>query len=195
MPVCRTFAWQVYGKFLSCGLCSCLRQILEALRLPVCAGLGHCRCSRRMAASSQHPCWLCVPLHLALQLEAGAGSTTKLGMPCTTCLHPTCKHSPAQQGVLACPECRYDSHTGTHTHTWHDAAAPVLGWRACWPQANLLCRAACTGLMSCATCVLLLCCAVLWLWAVCHCSVVWACWCWTLCLRPGGAWIAAGAAS
>lgn len=27
------------------------------------------------------------------------------GMPCTTCLHPTCKHSPSQQGVLACPEC------------------------------------------------------------------------------------------
>jgi hypothetical protein len=41
-----------------------------------------------------------------LQLESGGGSSTKLGMPCTTCLHPTCKHSPAQQGVLACPECR-----------------------------------------------------------------------------------------
>ena len=29
----------------------------------------------------------------------------KPGMPCTTCLHPTCKHSPAQKGVLSCPEC------------------------------------------------------------------------------------------
>jgi hypothetical protein len=46
------------------------------------------------------------PRACSLQVEApSGGSTTKLGMPCTTCLHPTCKHSPAQQGVLSCPEC------------------------------------------------------------------------------------------
>lgn len=27
------------------------------------------------------------------------------GMACTTCLHPTCRHSPARQGVVACPNC------------------------------------------------------------------------------------------
>jgi DNA topoisomerase-3 len=26
-------------------------------------------------------------------------------MPCTTCLHPTCQHSPAQQAMAACPNC------------------------------------------------------------------------------------------
>lgn len=50
-------------------------------------------------------CYNYPPFEGVSKLEAGAGSTTKLGMPCTTCLHPTCKHSPAQQGVLACPEC------------------------------------------------------------------------------------------
>ena len=45
-------------------------------------------------------------LRVLLQVGVGGGSSTKLGMPCTTCLHPTCKHSPAQQGVLSCPECR-----------------------------------------------------------------------------------------
>jgi hypothetical protein len=42
----------------------------------------------------------CVGCHV--QAEQGS---SKMGMPCTSCLHPTCKHSPAQQGVLACPEC------------------------------------------------------------------------------------------
>lgn len=27
------------------------------------------------------------------------------GMPCTTCLHPTCRHSPARKGVTVCPAC------------------------------------------------------------------------------------------
>ncbi len=41
----------------------------------------------------------------ALHVVKASEGSTKLGMPCTSCLHPTCKHSPAQQGVLACPEC------------------------------------------------------------------------------------------
>jgi len=59
-----------------------------------------------LAASLHVPSRQCCVAPCLLQLEAGSGSSTKLGMPCTTCLHPTCKHSPAQQGVLACPECR-----------------------------------------------------------------------------------------
>lgn len=61
-----------------------------------------------MLAAQAH--WLLLTVlclvRLWLQSEAGQGSSTKLGMPCTTCLHPTCKHSPSQQGVMACPECR-----------------------------------------------------------------------------------------
>ena len=32
------------------------------------------------------------------------GDKASGGMPCTTCTHPTCRHSPARQGVLSCPE-------------------------------------------------------------------------------------------
>lgn len=33
------------------------------------------------------------------------GSKAGGGMPCTFCLHPTCRHSMVKQGVCACPEC------------------------------------------------------------------------------------------
>lgn len=36
----------------------------------------------------------------------GEGASVKPGMPCTTCLHPTCKHAPSRQGVMQCPECQ-----------------------------------------------------------------------------------------
>lgn len=62
--------------------------------------------SRLLAASSLPDSSAFGPLPCSLeQADTGGGSSVKLGMPCTTCLHPTCKHSPAQQGVLACPEC------------------------------------------------------------------------------------------
>ncbi|KAF6259333.1 DNA topoisomerase [Scenedesmus sp. NREL 46B-D3] len=47
-------------------------------------------------------CYNYPPFEGVVKAEQGS---TKLGMPCTSCLHPTCKNSPAQQGVLACPEC------------------------------------------------------------------------------------------
>lgn len=47
-------------------------------------------------------CYNYPPFEGVVKAEQGS---VKLGMPCTSCLHPTCKHSPAQQGVLACPEC------------------------------------------------------------------------------------------
>jgi hypothetical protein len=40
-----------------------------------------------------------------LQVGADAVAGVRPGMPCTTCLHPTCRHSPARQGVMPCPEC------------------------------------------------------------------------------------------
>lgn len=33
------------------------------------------------------------------------GDKASGGMPCTTCLHPTCRHSPARNGVGPCPAC------------------------------------------------------------------------------------------
>jgi hypothetical protein len=39
------------------------------------------------------------------QVGADAVAGVRPGMPCTTCLHPTCRHSPARQGVMPCPEC------------------------------------------------------------------------------------------
>ncbi|GBF93668.1 DNA topoisomerase [Raphidocelis subcapitata] len=37
--------------------------------------------------------------------EGGGGGSLRAGMPCTTCLHPTCKHAPSRQGVMPCAEC------------------------------------------------------------------------------------------
>ena len=42
----------------------------------------------------------------------GEGATGKQGMPCTTCLHPTCPHAPSQQAVAACPNCASIGLTG-----------------------------------------------------------------------------------
>eukprot|EP00889_Picochlorum_renovo_P008523 jgi/Picre1/35553/NNA_003014.t1 len=33
------------------------------------------------------------------------GDKASGGMPCTTCFHPTCRHSPARQGLASCPQC------------------------------------------------------------------------------------------
>lgn len=32
------------------------------------------------------------------------GDKTNGGMPCSTCTHPTCRHSPSRQGVMGCPD-------------------------------------------------------------------------------------------
>lgn len=37
------------------------------------------------------------------KVDGGGGKSS--GMPCTTCRHPTCQHSPARQGVAPCPSC------------------------------------------------------------------------------------------
>lgn len=37
------------------------------------------------------------------------GDKASGGMPCTTCTHPTCRHSPARNGVGPCPACPPDS--------------------------------------------------------------------------------------
>jgi hypothetical protein len=42
----------------------------------------------------------------------GEGATGKQGMPCTTCLHPTCPHAPSQQAMAACPNCASIGITG-----------------------------------------------------------------------------------
>lgn len=34
------------------------------------------------------------------------GDKANGGMPCATCHHPTCRHSPARQGVTTCPQCQ-----------------------------------------------------------------------------------------
>lgn len=41
------------------------------------------------------------PLPQALPVHTGG----KPGMPCSTCPHPTCKHSVRRQGIFGCPEC------------------------------------------------------------------------------------------
>lgn len=33
------------------------------------------------------------------------GDKSNGGMPCTTCSHPTCQHSPARKGISSCPAC------------------------------------------------------------------------------------------
>jgi DNA topoisomerase-3 len=35
----------------------------------------------------------------------GGGESRALAMPCTTCPHPTCRHSLASRRVMPCPEC------------------------------------------------------------------------------------------
>ncbi|KAI8468313.1 MAG: DNA topoisomerase [Monoraphidium minutum] len=50
-------------------------------------------------------CYSYPPFEGAVKV-GGEGASMKPGMPCTTCLHPTCKHAPSRQGVMQCPECQ-----------------------------------------------------------------------------------------
>jgi hypothetical protein len=124
-PTCALFTYARLHMCCNTGQCTALLYGSPPTQ-PACCGVDAqgLMPSLFLLGAKWHvlPCGVCLILLLPvmhhicvcvwLQLEAGSGSSTKLGMPCTTCSHPTCKHAPVQQGVLACPECRWG--TGAH---------------------------------------------------------------------------------